>query len=212
MTETRGSAGGPSPGRSWSDLRPRIVSGAVLLSGALLAIWIGGPVLSAVIATIYAGAYREWEMMVGNKRVDWPAAVSIGLVALSIISIEAGGFATAAVVLGVALVFALIFGGPGRWWRIGGMAVMVMAALSILGLRGSSVGGITARSMRRAIRWIERLTARSGFGVRMANSCPTFLHRPPCLPIRCGPSARGTTRRGCASMRGRRARPGWGSA
>ena len=74
-----------------------------------------------------------------------------------------------------------------------------------------SVAGTIARSTRRAIRSIDSPTARSSSGGRMAGCSPRSRPRPRCPPIRSRPSARGTTRRGCASTRGRRARRGWGS-
>jgi phosphatidate cytidylyltransferase len=125
----------------------------VLLVGSLLAIWLGGVFLAVVLAAIFAGAYREWEMMVGNKRAGWPAAVSIGLVAVSIITFDAAGFATSLIILAVALVFALIFGGPGRWWRIAGMVIMVLAALSIQALRGDSIAGVAATVFLGTVVW-----------------------------------------------------------
>ena len=75
-----------------------------------------------------------------------------------------------------------------------------------------SVAGITARSTRRATRSIDSPTARSRSGGRTAGPCPMSRLLRRCPPIRPRPSGRGTTRRGFASTRGRRARAGWGSA
>ena len=75
-----------------------------------------------------------------------------------------------------------------------------------------SVTGTTARSTRTATRWSDTLMARSRSGDRTADPCPRHRLLRRCPPILPGPSGRGMTRRDSDSTRGRRARPGGGSA
>src|SRR5712691_10986979 len=75
-----------------------------------------------------------------------------------------------------------------------------------------SVAGTTARSTRRATRWIDNPTASCGSGARTGGSCPRCRLPPRYPPIPSRLFGRGTTRRGSASTRERRALVGWASA
>jgi len=68
-----------------------------------------------------------------------------------------------------------------------------------------------AANLFAAVRQLDNPMASSDSGDRTAGLCPRFRHRPRSQRIRSRTSGSGTRRRGSASMRGRRARAGWGS-
>jgi len=75
-----------------------------------------------------------------------------------------------------------------------------------------SVAGTTGRFTRPDIGWSDSLTGSCASGGRTVDYCPTCRRPLRCRPIPSTRSARGMTRRGCASTRARRCRAGSESA
>ncbi len=147
-------SGAPRPRRSWADLGPRVVSGVVLIIIGAFALWAGGYVLALVIGLAFAGAYREWETMVALKRLTPLAhamAVSVGLSAL--VFPLWGPFGTCGFIL-IAGVLAIIWGGEGALWRLGGLIFFGAVIIAALSIRGTEPQGVLAGVFLATIIWM----------------------------------------------------------
>lgn len=149
---------GPSPNqpqdsqkRRWADLWPRVLSGIVLIGIALFALLQGGVVLAILIGGLFAGAYREWDIMVNVQSVGWRGWVLMVLLAISALVIPFGlshspwaAIAAWAVPILLAIAFALVAGERTRWWRIAGVLFFGLVILATLIVRGRGIDGIFA--------------------------------------------------------------------
>jgi phosphatidate cytidylyltransferase len=131
-------------GRSWSDLGPRLISAAVLIALAIGSIFLGGVWFALVVGAVFAGVYREWEVMVTGKPVG---LIGYGLMGALIVSGALfpfyGIFSSMAVLL-VAALAALLTPSAARWWRAGGVVYLCLVVLAILAMRGTTNLGIVA--------------------------------------------------------------------
>lgn len=75
----------------WSDLRPRVMSGAVMIAIGMAAVWLGGLWWEALIALICAGMVWELVCMVdsGRTRAQYILAAATGLCVLLAANIPA---------------------------------------------------------------------------------------------------------------------------
>ena len=133
-----------TPRRSWADLGPRLASAVVLIPLTALTLYVGGFVFAAVVGIVFALAYREWETMVALRPPDAIGFVQIALVVLAGLAYPQCGVAGTAVVIAIACVIAVVLGGEGRLWRIGGLVFFGIVMVSILALRGTGPDGIAA--------------------------------------------------------------------
>lgn len=149
--------GAPSPEpprRSWADLGPRLASAVVLIPLTALTLYVGGFVFAAVVGIVFALAYREWETMIARHPPDAVGFVQIALVVLAGLAYPQWGAAGTAVVIAIACVIAVVLGGEGRLWRIGGLVFFGIVMVSVLALRGTGPEGIAAGVVLGATIWV----------------------------------------------------------
>jgi phosphatidate cytidylyltransferase len=124
------------PGR-WPDLRKRVVSAAILLPAALLALWLGGVAWTALVLAALAGLAWEWVRLCG---FDWrrPPGLAVPVIVLLAAGLGLSGTWPAAAVglfagaLGLAL--------RHRWLSFG-VLYLGAAGLALLALRAGPAGG-----------------------------------------------------------------------
>lgn len=127
--------------RSWTDLGPRFSSAVVLIVLVLVSLYFGGYFLAVVVGGVFAGCYREWETMVTLKPLTPAGIALIGAVFVSALAYPAfGPLATLAVVV-VAAVAALVLRGDSAGWRTVGLLFFGIVTVSVLALRGSGGEG-----------------------------------------------------------------------
>lgn len=136
----------PAPRRRniWADLRPRLLSAAILIAITASTLYLGGYIFAAACAAVFAGSYREWETMVTRAPLKPVGMVLIGLVALSAFMFPAFGFWGSAAVIAAAAVIAIAFGGEGVWWRAAGLVYFGLVTYATLAMRGNTLDGAVA--------------------------------------------------------------------
>ncbi len=130
--------------RSWSDLGPRLLSALVLLPLTALVLYLGGIWFALLVGAVFAGAYREWEIMVNVKKISGIGMLITGLIALSAIAFPVAGAAGSMIIIVVASLVALFSPNSPRFWRIGGILFFGVVIIAILSMRGVSNLGIVA--------------------------------------------------------------------
>ncbi|WP_417308454.1 phosphatidate cytidylyltransferase [Devosia sp.] len=158
----------PLARRSWTDLGPRVISGLVLVSVALILLYVGGYLFAALIGAVFAGCYREWERMVTLKPITKVGMVLIGILALSAVLYPALGPLVTLFGAALAIAVIMIFGRTEpRLWRIGGLAFYGIVILMVLQIRGTSAwllpevfdAGLWAGLFLAAIIWMTDIGA-----------------------------------------------------
>ncbi|MEO5807191.1 phosphatidate cytidylyltransferase [Devosia sp.] len=138
----------------WKDLRPRLLSAAVLIAFTAFALYIGSYVFAAAVGAVFAGAYREWETMVTRAPLKPIGMVLIGLVAVSALAFPAFGVIGSAVVIVLACGVAVAFGGDGVWWRAAGVIYFGLVIVAALAMRGTDTSGILAGVFLSTVIWM----------------------------------------------------------
>lgn len=131
-------------GPNWTDLGPRLISAAVLIALAIGSIFLGGVWFALVVGVAFAGAYREWEIMVTGKPVGVIGFGLMGALVLTGVLFPFYGVRGSFSVLLIAAFAALITPSAARWWRAGGIIYFCLVVLAILAMRGTSELGIVA--------------------------------------------------------------------
>jgi len=130
--------------RSWSDLGPRLMSALVLLPVTALALFLGGIWFAALVGVVFAGAYREWEIMVGGKTLGYFSLVLVGLVGVSAIVFPIYGPIGSLITGGITILLSFVFPGNSRFWRAGGLGYVCLVIIAVLSMRGTAGMGIVA--------------------------------------------------------------------
>lgn len=130
--------------RLWSDLGPRTISGLVLAAVTLVALYFGGIWFAALVGLVFAGTYREWEIMAGGRDPSLTGWIMIGAIAVSAITYVVIGTIGAVLVLGAAALLCIVSPGRARLWRVGGLIYLGLVVIAVLLLRGSGSQGIFA--------------------------------------------------------------------
>lgn len=144
---------GPAGRRRWADLGPRVGSAAVLIVATAAALWIGGLVFALFVGAVFAGAYREWDMMVSGRRLTRSGLLLTGLVALTAVAHAMAGVLAAALVLAAACGVALASSAAKRGWRLAGLVIASLVIAAILQLRGTGAEGLWACGFLAAVIW-----------------------------------------------------------
>jgi phosphatidate cytidylyltransferase len=146
----------PAPGRrrSWSDLGPRLLSAAVLVTLTATALYIGSYVFAAVVGAVFGGAYREWETMVTRAPLTPGGMVLIGLVALSGLIYPVFGPLGTMTVIGLACAVAIAMRGEEAPWRVLGLVVYGAIIVAALAMRGETVAGVWAGVYLGTVVWM----------------------------------------------------------
>lgn len=117
----------------WSDLRTRVVSAAILAPLAIGAIWIGGPVWSAVILALAAGLSIEWVHVCGENPRDL-AGIALPAVVLAAGAAAMAGQERAALLLLALGAAAICLAGPRGPARLRGRTLFVAGGAAYVGL------------------------------------------------------------------------------
>jgi phosphatidate cytidylyltransferase len=144
----------PNRRRSWSDLGPRLLSAAVLVTLTATALYIGSYVFAAVVGAVFGGAYREWETMVTRAPLTPGGMVLIGLVALSGLIYPLFGPAGTGSVIAMACALAIVMRGEEAPWRVLGLVVYGAIIIAALAMRGNTMAGIWAGVYLGTVVWM----------------------------------------------------------
>lgn len=140
--------------RLWADLGPRFSSASVLVAITVVALLLGGIWFAALVGAVFAGAYREWEVMVTAQQPRFSGFILIGLVALSALVFPFAGLTGTLAAGGAGVVLALLLPGPHRFWRGAGVGYFTLVVLSVMLVRGAGQGGVIASVFLAASVWI----------------------------------------------------------
>ena len=127
-----------------SDVGPRVRSAMILIPLTLAALFLGHIWFALAVAVAFAGAYREWDMMVTGEPLRLPGLILVGLIGLGAIAYVPGGVVAALALFAVAAVFAVVLGGKARWWRAAGVLFIALVTCAILEIRDDGQAGIVA--------------------------------------------------------------------
>lgn len=154
MTETGG--GADSTRRNWSDMLPRLASAAVLIPVVAVAIFFGGWLIALAVAVTIAGAFREWDTIINGGHRDWRTVSLMALLAASPFAFEAFGSLAALAVTAVAVAVAIVAADSNRAYlfRAPGVALLGIAGIAWMALRGDTADGIWAAVFLAAVIWL----------------------------------------------------------
>jgi phosphatidate cytidylyltransferase len=132
-----------------ADLLPRVVSSLVLMSAALLAVWLGGRAF-IVIWTVGASAVGyEWQHLIRAKRQGLRSVLALLAVAVAAVVTASDGILAAAAFLGLTGTLAALVAGDGRrLWAFSGIAYAGGLVIAVVALHASPEYGA------RAIIWL----------------------------------------------------------
>jgi phosphatidate cytidylyltransferase len=143
----------PASRRSWADLGPRLISAVVLIPLTAIALYLGGWFFAIVVAAVFAGAYREWDVMVTLKPLTPLGMALIAAVFVAGAQYPLFGTTGIALVAIVAAAVALAIGGEGRVWRAIGIVYFAIVIAAVLLLRGTAPLGIWAGVILGTVIW-----------------------------------------------------------
>ncbi len=135
------SSAGPQESRPkarWADLVPRLLSAAVIVAIAVIALYFGGWVYAIVMAVVFALLYREWDQMVTLKPLEglgWAVLVACGVAPLAY---PLWGYPGTLVVMAVAVVIAIFGGRAFLAWRAGGLVFFAIVMVAVMTMRGET--------------------------------------------------------------------------
>lgn len=130
--------------RRWADLGPRFMSALVLVPLAVIALLLGGMWFALIVGVVFAGAYREWEIMATGRHPELFGFLLIGLVALTAFVFPFFGISASLAIAGAGALAALLLPGGPRGWRMAGVAYFSLVVTAILSIRGAAAPGIAA--------------------------------------------------------------------
>lgn len=132
-----------------ADLLPRVLSSLVLMTAALLSVWLGGTAF-VVIWIIGASAVGfEWQHLIGAERPALRAVLAVLAVAVAgTITAQDGIVAAVAFLALVGTLAALVAGDGRRLWALAGIAYAGALIVSVVALESSPDHGA------RAIVWL----------------------------------------------------------
>jgi len=130
--------------RKWSDLAPRLISAFVLLPLTAIVLNVGGIWFALLVGAVFAGAYREWEIMVSQKKSSRLGFLLIGLVALSAIAFPISGAVGSLIIIAVAAIIVMFSTKPTKTWRVVGLFFIGLVIIAVLSMRGINNLGIVA--------------------------------------------------------------------
>ena len=128
----------------WSDLKPRLMSALVLLPVTALALFLGGIWLAVLVGAVFAGAFREWVIMVDGAKPDYLNIFLIGLVGLSAVAFPLFGPVGSLAIGGAATLVSFVIPRPSKVWRAAGLAYFCLVIIAVLSVRGTAGMGIVA--------------------------------------------------------------------
>lgn len=132
------------PKRSWSDLAPRFLSALVLIPVTLACLYAGGIWFALLVGGVFAGVYREWEMMISYQKPG-PLGLSLaGIVGLVAVAYVVLGVGAALLLSAGGAVAAVLLPGTARIWRVGGIVYLALVVIALMAIRGTGTPGLFA--------------------------------------------------------------------
>lgn len=162
MTGALGDRRDLTVGAPGSELRLRIISGAVLVVLALGATWAGGWLFAALWSAAGIAIAYEWMTLTAvESRSAVSLAAGAGILALVVGNVFAASppVLWSIAVIGLLAVAALARGGVGRAWAVTGFAYAGTAAVVPLAVRDGSPLGIMAMFWMFAVVWTTDVAA-----------------------------------------------------
>jgi len=145
---------GQNGSRSWADMGPRLTSAFVLLAITIFMVWAGGIWFALLVAGVFAGVYREWEIMISGQPMQPLGYVLAGLVSLVAIGTSLGGVLVGLIICGAAVLVAA-FGRRTRLaWRIFGLVFISLVVMALIEIRGMALIGFAASFFLGATVWM----------------------------------------------------------
>ncbi len=134
----------------WADLGPRLLSAMVLLPLTALLLYLGDVWFAALVGLVFAGVYREWEIMLGVGKLAKYGYVLVGFIALSAIAFPVSGIVGVSIIIITAIIFAILTHVFAKLslslllWRIAGLVYFGAVIIAILSIRTNISLGIVA--------------------------------------------------------------------
>jgi len=140
--------------RGLADLLPRLASALVLMTAALVSVWLGGLVFDLIWLCAALAVGGEWQLLIAapNPRIRLLLA-GFGLVLSAFFIIKAIFGIAWAILAGCGFAMALAAGRGRRIWAFGGMIYAGLLFVSITALHGSAEYGTRAIVWLFAIVW-----------------------------------------------------------
>ena len=133
-----------SKSRSWTDLRPRLISAFFLITITIFTVWAGGIWFAIFVALGFTGVMLEWEKMIARKPVVLSGMVLAVVLAIVAPMTSVFGFIGAIfpVILGIVIVF--FSSNPHKVWRVGGFLFFSLVIVALISVRGETYLGFAA--------------------------------------------------------------------
>lgn len=132
-----------------ADLLPRLLSSLVLMSAALLSVWLGGTAFVLIWIVGAAAVGYEWQHLIGAQREGIRVALALLAVAVTAtVTTQDGILAAVAFLLLAGTLAALVAGDARRVWAFAGIAYAGALIVSVVALHASPDYGA------RAIAWL----------------------------------------------------------
>lgn len=132
-----------------ADLQPRILSSLVLMSAALLSVWLGGPAFLVVWILAASAVGYEWQHLIGAERQRLRLVLALVAVAVAATVTAQDGIVAAVAFLALAGTLAALLAGDGRrLWACAGIAYAGALVVAVVALHDSPGYGA------RAIVWL----------------------------------------------------------
>lgn len=135
---------GGQSGSRWSDLRPRVLSAAILAPTVLLCIWVGGVSFKIMLIAGALGLASEWVGMCRVSAMRMPGIVAVVAIVAGTAAAAFGQIAVglALFAIGAAGTVLLANGTPHRWALALGVPYVGLGAVALLWLRADSMVGL----------------------------------------------------------------------
>ena len=124
--------------KSWADLLPRLGSAGVLLAVTIVAVWFGGIWFALLLGAVFAGMYREWEVMITAKEPEVRGYVLAGLLGLVPIAVTFGGVWSGIALSATGIVVILTERRDVMIWRLSGLLFFSVVIFALVAIRGTS--------------------------------------------------------------------------
>lgn len=130
--------------KNWRDLGPRLASAGVLLAVTILVVGLGGIWFALLLSVVFAGIYREWEVMISTSTLKPVGYVLVGLMSLVPLGVAIAGLWTGALLALAGIGVAAVGGRELLGWRVGGLAFFSLVIVALMAIRGSALIGFAA--------------------------------------------------------------------
>jgi len=130
--------------RSWADMGPRLTSAFVLLAITIFMVWAGGIWFALLVGGVFAGVYREWEIMISGQPMQPLGYALASLLALVAIGTSLGGVFAGLIIFALAIMVAASRPRATLGWRIFGLAFISIVIIALIEIRGIELAGFYA--------------------------------------------------------------------